>query len=97
MKLVIWSIVEPGMYIVAACSLKLRPLMKKIASKLQLKKLYGSNLGNTSQIKGSRKSIYLGPMCSSSRFRKMSPGQVEDTLLDDLDAPQGGRFKQGDL
>jgi hypothetical protein len=82
-KLVSWSIVEPGMYIIAACSLKLRPVTRKMAFKLQLKKLYRSILGKTTQGSDSKNGLHLGPMRSSSGFRKMSPGQAEDTLLED--------------
>jgi len=57
--------------------------MRKMASKLQLKKLYSSISGKTTQGTGSRNGFHLGPMRSSSGFRKMSPGQAEDTSLED--------------
>ncbi|KAF2017908.1 integral membrane protein [Aaosphaeria arxii CBS 175.79] len=36
-KLVGWSIVEPGMYLIAACSVRFRPVMIKLAEKLHVK------------------------------------------------------------
>lgn len=70
------------MYLVAACSLKLRPVGRKIASKLQLKRFYGSLSGNGSRETGSRKSISLNSTPSPLGFQRMRPTHEESMVLD---------------
>lgn len=69
------------MYFIAACSLKLRPLVKKFASKFNLRSYYGSNTGGSLQKPEGQVSMNLRAMRPSSGFHRMPKRHPDDSLL----------------
>ncbi|KAF2463872.1 uncharacterized protein BDR25DRAFT_297318 [Lindgomyces ingoldianus] len=61
-KLVGWSIIEPGMYLVAACSLKFRPVFVALAKVLRIRNVYGSDPYNRFQGTSSHRGVQLKDM-----------------------------------
>ncbi|KAF2179123.1 hypothetical protein K469DRAFT_674827 [Zopfia rhizophila CBS 207.26] len=84
-KLVGWSIIEPGMYLVAACSMKFRPVFTRISRKLHLWEFYGTFTRGESSGGRNSKSMRLDMMPSSnSGFNKMHAGKDENSSTVDI-------------
>ena len=92
--LVSWSIVEPGMYFIAACLLSLRPILAQIARKWRKSPLYHGNLskdeyGRHSSIQGLCRTE-LAP--ARSGFKKVHFPQSDQAIAIETAFFQGSVF-----
>jgi hypothetical protein len=84
-KLVGWSIVEPGMYLTAACSVTLRPVITALAIKLRFRDVYGTISRGRSYAAGDRRSVRLEDLpTSQSDFGKVQDVQQDYSSTDGI-------------
>jgi hypothetical protein len=79
-KLVGWSIAEPGMYLVAACSLKFRPVFVALGRMLHIRNIYGSGSTRGRAAASNGKEVPLNALPSREQgFNKIRSGSVDTT------------------
>jgi len=100
-QLVNWTIIEPGMYLLAACALSYKPLFRVVAKALHLdsfithtRSFVGKHTINGGKPSTTQKDIYLETMKSSSSggFTKLHSGH--DSTDEEVDV---GVRDNGDL
>lgn len=77
--LVGWSIIEPGMYLIAACAIALRPLSRHFIFEWLKKRVY-SSAGRLSKhgVHADRKDIFLNGLPASNSHSGFAKIQAQD-------------------